>query len=593
MGIVTKGNRMAMTAGDVLVDTLIDWGVNVIFGIPGDGINGVIESLRRRKDEIRFIQVRHEEAAAFAACGYAKWTGRLGACIATSGPGGIHLLNGLYDAKLDQVPVIAITGLQFHDLLHTYTQQDVELDKLYMDVAVYNNRVMGAAHTENVVSLACRTALSYRGVAHVTMPVDFQDEKVSHDTRSNRNLAHHVSDMMGRQHSLPSEERLKHAAEILNGAKKPAILAGQGALHASRELAATAERLGAPVIKALLGKAALPDDSPYCTGGIGLLGTRPSQDAMEDCDALLIVGSSFPYIEFYPKPGRARVVQIDHDPQRIGLRSPVECPLVGDSAAVLAALLPLLTYREDRGFLEVAQKGMEKWRETMAERGTRVDLPMKPQVVAHELNKVLQDDAIVATDSGTITTWIARHLSIRNGMMFSCSGNLATMACGLPYAIGAAVAYPERQVVAFVGDGGLTMLMGEMATLRKYNLNVKVVVIKNNVLGQIKWEQMVFLGNPEYVCELEPIDFATVAQGCGIASWRIEDPKQCATTLHTALNTPGPGLIECVVDPNEPPMPPKIEPKQALHFAEALAKGTPNAKKIALTAVSDKVRELI
>jgi len=582
-----------VTAGDVLVDTLINWGVHVIFGIPGDGINGVIESLRRRKDEIRFIQVRHEEAAAFAACGYAKWTGKLGACIATSGPGGIHLLNGLYDAKLDQAPVIAITGLQFHDLLHTHTQQDVELDKLYMDVAVYNNRIMGAAHTRNVVSLACRTALAYRGVAHVTIPVDVQDEEVSEDIRSDRNLPQHVSSMMGRQHSLPPDDRLRHAAEILNGAKKPAILAGQGALNASRELAATAERLGAPVIKALLGKAALPDDSPYCTGGIGLLGTRPSQEAMEECDALLIVGSSFPYIEFYPKPGQARVVQIDHDPMRIGPRAPVECPLVGDSARALAALLPHLTMREDRSFLETAQKGMKEWQELMRERAGRMEKPMKPQVVADALNKLLQDDAIVATDSGTITTWIARHLSIRNGMMFSCSGNLATMACGLPYAVGAAVAYPERQVVAFVGDGGLTMLMGEMATLRKYNLNVKIVVIRNNVLGQIKWEQMVFLGNPEYVCELEPIEFATVAQGFGIASWRIDDPAQCAATMQTALNTPGPGLIEAMVDPDEPPMPPKVEPKQALHFAEGLAKGTPNARRIALTVLSDKVRELV
>jgi len=260
---------------------------------------------------------------------------------------------------------------------------------------------------------------------------------------------------------------------------------------------------------------------------------------------------------------------------------------------VLAALLPHLVMREDRSFLEKARKGTKDWQELMDDRASRMEKPMKPQVVAAALNNLLQDDAIVATDSGTITTWIARHLSIRNGMMFSCSGNLATMGCGLPYAIGAAVAYPERQVVAFVGDGGLTMLMGEMATLRKYNLNVKVVVIKNNVLGQIKWEQMVFLGNPEYVCELEPIEFATVAQGFGLASWRIDDPKQCAPIMQTALNTPGPGLIEAIVDPDEPPMPPKIEAKQALHFAEGLAKGTPNAKRIALTVLSDKVRELI
>lgn len=581
------------TAGDVLVQTLLDWHVDTIFGIPGDGINGLIESLRRRKDEIRFIQVRHEEAAAFAACAYSKWTGKLGVCIATSGPGGIHLLNGLYDAKLDQVPVLAITGLQFHDLLHTFTQQDVELDKLYMDVAVYNARVMGAAHTENVVALACRAALAYRGVAHVTMPVDVQDEPISKDLRNPRNLVHHVSDVMGRQHSLPSKEKLQLAAEILNRAKRPAILAGQGALHAARQLAAIAERLGAPVVKALLGKGALPDESPYSTGGIGLLGTRPSQEALEECDSLLIVGSTFPYIEFYPKPGRSRVIQIDHDPKRIGLRAPVECPLIGDAAAVLDALLPSLDMHEDRSFLQTAQKGMKAWNALLEERGTRQDTPLKPQVVAYELNKLLDDDAIIATDSGTITTWAARYLKIRGNMKFSCSGNLATMACGLPYAVAAAIAFPERQVICFIGDGGLTMLMGEMATLKKYDLNVKIVVIKNNVLGQIKWEQMVFLGHPEYVCDLQPIDFAAVAQGFGLPSFRIDDPKTCADTLRAALAAAGPALIEATVDPNEPPLPPKIEAMQAVHLAEALAKGTPHGGKIVRAVLTDKIRELV
>ncbi|MBV8978215.1 MAG: pyruvate oxidase [Alphaproteobacteria bacterium] len=583
----------SMTAGDVLVETLIDWGVDTVFGIPGDGINGLIESLRRRKDEIRFIQVRHEEAAALAACGYAKWTGKLGVCVATSGPGGIHLLNGLYDAKLDQVPVLAITGLQFHDLLHTYTQQDVELDKLFMDVAVYNSRVMGAAHTRNVVSLACRTALAYRGVAHVTIPVDLQDEPVSKDPRSKRNVADHVNGIMGRMHGVPSPERLKLAADILNGARKPAILAGQGALGAGLQLAAVAERIGAPVTKALLGKAALADDHPCCTGGIGLLGTRPSQEALEQCDALLIVGSSFPYIEFYPKPGQARIVQIEHDPKRIGLRAPVECPLLGDAAQVLGALLPLLGHRQDRAFLETAQKGVKAWNDTLHARGTRADKPLKPQVVAHALDSCLRDDCIIATDSGTITTWAARYLRIRGEMKFSCSGTLATMACGLPYAVAAAIAYPKRQVICFIGDGGFTMLMGEMATLVKYGLDVKIVVIKNNVLGQIKWEQMVFLGNPEYVCDLQPIDFAAVAQGFGLASYRIDDPASCAQTLRDALAAPGPALIEATVDPDEPPLPPKIEARQALHFAEALARGTPHAGKIALTVLSDKVRELV
>jgi len=583
----------SMTAADVLVQSLIDWDVDTVFGIPGDGINGIIESLRRRQDRIRFIQTRHEEAAAFMACGYAKWTGRLGVCVATSGPGGIHLLNGLYDAKLDGQPVLAITGLQFHDLLNTHTQQDVELDKLFMDVAVYNSRVMGAAHIENVMELAIRTALARRGVAHVTVPVDLQDEPVKKDIRTKRNRPHHVSDVAVSSRPLPPEPLLARAAEILNAAKRPCILAGQGALGAGDLLAVAADRLGAPVAKPLLGKGALPDENPFCLGGIGLLGTRPSQEALEDCDALLIVGSSFPYIEYYPKPGAAQAVQIDIDAERIGLRYPVEIGLVGDSRSVLEALIPKLAHREDRSFLEKSQRAMADWRALMEQRGTRQDMPMKPEVVAHELNKLLASDAIVSTDSGTITCWIARHLQIRGDQMFSCSGNLATMACGLPYAVAAAVAYPDRQVVAFVGDGGLTMLIGELATCAKYNLNVTVVVIKNDELGQIKWEQMVFLGNPEYVCDLQPVDFAAVARGFGIPGFSVEEPARCAEALRQALETPGPALIQAVVDPNEPPMAPKVTFEQAKNLAEALAKGTPHRGDIARTIAADKVRELI
>jgi pyruvate dehydrogenase (quinone)/pyruvate oxidase len=583
----------AKTAADVMIQCLIDWGVDTVFGIPGDGVNGVIESLRKRQDEVRFIQVRHEEAAAFMACAYAKWTGRLGVCVSTSGPGGIHLLNGLYDAKLDGQPVLAITGLQFHDLLHTHTQQDVELDKLFMDVAAYNCRIMGAAHAENVMELAIRTALARRGVAHVTIPVDVQDQPVKKDMRTPRNVPHHVSDIAAAPPTVPADALLARAAEVLNKAKRPMILAGRGALGAGRTLAAVAEHIGAPVAKPLLGKGCLPDESPYSLGGVGLLGTKPSQEALEECDALLIVGTSFPYIEFYPKPGDARGVQIDSDAERIGLRYPVEVGLVGDAEATLKALLPKLSFHEDRKFLEKYQKAMGEWRQLMDERGSRQDKPMKPEVVALELNKLLRDDAIVATDSGTITTWIARHMQLREGQMFSCSGNLATMACGLPYAVAAAVAYPDRQVVAFVGDGGLTMLIGELATCVKYKLNVKVVVIKNDALGQIKWEQMVFLGNPEYVCELQPIDFAAIARGFGVAGYTVDDPAQCAQVLAQALQAPGPALIEAVVDPNEPPMPPKFTAAQVKHFGEALAKGTPGGGKIALTVVSDQIREIV
>jgi pyruvate dehydrogenase (quinone)/pyruvate oxidase len=582
---------MADTGGDILVDTLIDWGVDTIFGIPGDGINGVFEALRKRQDKIRFVQVRHEEAAAFAACAYAKFTGKLGVCLATSGPGGIHLLNGIYDAKLDNQPVLAITGAQHHDLIETYTQQDVALDKLFMDATAYSVRVMGPAHVEDVVEQACRTALAYRQPTHVMIPVDFQSQPVK--DRSERNVPQHVSNVMARGGQLPDPEMLQRAAEILNAAEKPFILAGRGSIGATQELLAVAERLEAPIGKPLLGKQAVPDESPYTTGGVGLLGTRPSQEAFEACDTLLIVGSTFPYVEFYPKPGKAKAVQIEIDPKRVGMRYPVDVGLVGDSSRVLSELLPLLKKNQSSKFLQSAQKSMGEWRELMNERGTRRDMPMKPQVVTHELNKLLDDDAIVITDSGTITAWTARHVDMRGEMQFSCSGTLASMACGLPYAIGAAIAYPDRQVVAVIGDGSAAMLMGDFVTLRKYNLNAKIIVVKNNALGQIKWEQMVFLGNPEFGCELEPIEFTQVAEGCGIRTIRIEDPARCGEQLRDALGTPGPCLIEAVVDPYEPPMPPKVEAKQALHMAEALAKGTPHAMKTALTLASDTVRELV
>ena len=579
------------TAGDILVECLIDWGVEVLFGIPGDGINGVIEALRQRQDKIRFIQVRHEEAAAFAACGYAKFTGKLGVCLATSGPGGIHLLNGLYDAKLDGQPVLAITGMQFHDLVNTFTQQDVELDKLFENVSVYNNRIMGPAHVENTVNLAIRAALSKRGVAHVTIPVDIQDMEVK--DRTPRNVKHHVSDVPVSFSFSPDMELIKQAAAILSSGKKTAILAGRGALGASDELEQIAEILGAPIIKALLGKAAVPDDSPYTTGGIGLLGTLPSQKALEECDTLLIVGSSFPYIEYMPKPGQARAVQIEIDAMRVGLRYPVELGLIGDSKPTLRLLASSLGRRQDREFLETAQKRMQEWQELMQERETRDDMPMKPQVIAAEIGQHLSDTAIVTSDSGTITTWWARHFPVKRGQMYSLSGNLATMANGFPYAIAAQVAYPDRQVVAFVGDGGFSMLMAELATCVKYKLPIKIVVVKNNSLGQIKWEQMVFLGNPEYVCDLQPINFTKLAEAFGVTGVNVTEPKDCASLVAQALNTPGPVLLEAVVDPFEPPMPAKITLKQASKFAEALARGEPQRMDIAMTVLSDSVRELI
>jgi pyruvate dehydrogenase (quinone) len=580
-----------MTAADILVERLCEWGVDTIFGLPGDGINGIMEALRKKQEAIRFVQVRHEEAAAFMACAYAKFTRRLGVCLATSGPGGIHLLNGLYDAKFDGAPVLALTGLHHHDLLCTHSQQDVELDKLFMDVSVYNARVMGVEHVETVTDLACRTALAYHGVAHLTIPTDVQ--MMSKQNRSPRNLKHHTSLHFVGSASVPDPNDLRQAADILNAGKRVTILAGAGAMGAGDELEQAAEILGAPIVKALLGKSCVPDDSVYTTGGIGLLGTRPSQQAMEDCDTLLMVGSSFPYMEFLPKPGQARGVQIDLNPVRIGLRFPVEAGLVGDSRTTLKALIPMLERKDNRSFLEKAQKGMNEWRELMLRRATRPDYPMKPQVVAHELGRRLRSDAIVTCDSGTITTWWARHIPVQRGQMHSVSGTLATMACGLPYAIGAQVAYPDRQCVAFVGDGGFSMLMAELVTCVKYQLPVKVVVVKNNTLGQIKWEQMVFSGVPEYGVDLQPIDFAAYARACGAGGFTIKEQAECGRILEEALATPGPVLIEAEVDALEPPMPAKVTFEQATHFAESLIKGEPNREKIAYTVFGDRIRELI
>lgn len=581
------------TVADKLIERLIDWGVKYIFGLPGDGINGIFEALRTRQEEIQFIQVRHEESAAFAACGYAKYTDGLGVCLATSGPGGVHLLNGLYDAKMDGQPVLAITGHTFHDLIGTHYQQDVDLDKLFMDVSAYNERIMGPHHVESVVDEAIKAALSHRTVAHITIPKDIQDWEMDETPQSGMNVEHHSADVYSPAYLHPPETLLEKAAEVINAGSRVAILAGRGALKARNEVLELAERVAGPIVKPLLGKAVVPDNSPYTTGGIGLLGTAPSSDAMQDCDTLVMIGTSFPYMEFLPKPGQAKCVQIDVDPERVGLRYPVTVGLVGDARRTLESLLPRIRRKEDRSFLETAQNNMKKWRELLEERGTRSDTPMKPQVVAYQLNKFLKDDAIIACDTGTVTTWGARYLDMRGDMMFMGSGLLATMANALPYSIAAAVAYPGRQVICLTGDGGFTMLMGELATLVKYNLPVKIVLIKNNVLGQIKWEQIVMEGNPQFGVQLQPIDFAGYARACGVPGFTLEDPSKCEETIKMALEHSGPALVEAVVDPNEPPMPGQIKMKQALHFAEALARGERERWDIIKTVIENKVREVV
>ncbi|QFY09310.1 pyruvate oxidase [Nonomuraea phyllanthi] len=579
------------TASDVLVDRLREWGVEVIFGLPGDGINGFMDALRKRHPEISYVHVRHEEIAAMAAVGYAKFTGKLGVCFSTSGPGAIHLMNGMLDAKVEQAPLLAITGMTYHDLIGTSYLQDVNIDYLVNDIAVYNQRIMGPQHVTNVVDYACRTALAQRAPAHIAFPIDIQAAPADSGSRFQRNVPGHTSAGYQPPVRVPEPALIENAARALSGRTKVAILAGAGARGARAELEEVADKLGAPIVKAQLGKDCVPDDSPYTTGPIALVGSRPSEEALEECDALLIVGSTMPYIEYYPAPGQAVCVQIDDKPERIGLRHPVDVGLAGDAAATLRALSPRLDRNEDRRFLRKAQDGMRAWWDLMAERGTSTDIPMHPQVPAWALNDALADDAIVCGDSGTVTTWAARFIRTRRDQMFSFSGTNCSMAAALPYAIGAQVAYPGRQVVAFTGDGSLTMQLGDFLTCVQHELPVKVVVFKNNTLGLIKWEQMVFLGNPEYGVDMAGMDFVKFAEACGARGMRIEDPERCRDGLREALAWDGPAIVECVVDEHEPPYPARVKKDQVQKLAAALREGTPNRRRIALQMVKDLLDE--
>jgi len=578
-----------LRTADIIAEALIDWNVNVIFGLPGDGINGFIEALRQRQNKIKFILVRHEESAAFMACAYAKYTGKLGACVATSGPGAIHLLNGLYDAKADNTPVIAITGTTYSDLMNSSYQQDVNLLQLYSDVAVYNAIINNPEQTEMAVDIACRSAMSQRGVSHLTIPIDVQEMRLK-GRYSRHKVGGHTSDV-----SIPkftSDPKLiEKAANILNSGERVVVLVGQGALGAGDEVIAVAERLGAPVVKALLGKAVIPDIHPVSIGGLGLLGTDPASDAMNEADTLLMIGTSFPYIDYLPKPGQAKGIQIDIKAEKIGLRYPVEVGLVGDSRLTLAALLPLLWQKRNLDFLSSKQQAMKNWIDLLKERSTRTDKPIKPQVIAAAVSAELKDDAIISVDSGTITSWAARYINIRKGMKFSLSGTLASMACGLPYAIAAQIAFPERQSVAFVGDGGFTMLMGEFATAVQYDLPIKVVIIKNDILGMIRWEQMAFLGNPEFGVEFTPIDYTSFAEACGGKGYSIKEPNEVDSIMHEAMSDKKPAIIEAYVDPFDPPMPPKVEMEFVRKLAESFTKGQPYAKRIGLTLFRNQVHE--
>ncbi|MCW2621200.1 MAG: pyruvate oxidase [Frankiales bacterium] len=582
---------MGTLAAEALINRLIEWGVDTIFGLPGDGINGLFEALRRHQDRIRFVLVHHEEAAAFMACAHAKTTGRIGVCIATSGPGGVHLLNGLYDAKLDHQPVLAITGMQETSLLGTGYQQEVHLEKLFIDVAGYDVMITNPLQVESVVDLAVRHALARRTVSHITFPNDLQVADAEQDPYSHPAPARppKTAPVFFPAPGQPREEDLRHLAEVLDAGEKIAILAGAGALHARAELLALADVLGAPIVKTLPGKACVPDDSEYTTGGIGLLGTRPSEELMTEIDTLFMVGTNFPYTKHLPEPGRVRTVQIETDPIRAGNRMPTEAPVVGDAKEGLQALLPMLRRHHDRSFLHSCQADMARWRAEMASLENVDRHPIAPEYLMSVIDRHAAGDAILTCDSGTIATWAARHWTIRQDREFYLSGNLATMAPGLPYAIAAQHAHPGRQVLAFVGDGGFAMLMAEFLTAVRHQLPIKVFINNNGAYGQILWEQ-VALGFPEFgVRHSSVADYAPWAASCGAYGIKVTDPAALDRAVQDALSHPGPALVDCDVNPDEPPMPGKIEYGQAKGFAKAFLHGQPHKADIVKTLVADTV----
>lgn len=585
---------MGRITSEKLVERLAAWGVDTVFGLPGDGINGIMEGLRRHQDKVKFFLVHHEEAAAFMASGYAKSTGRLGVCLATSGPGGVHLLNGLYDAAMDHAPVLAITGMQETSLLGTGYQQEVHLDRLYMDLTVYNQLVDNPAQLPAVLDIAVRAALSRRGVAHLTIANDIQVAPADADPWEHvaQGRAPSTAPIYLSPPGCPKRSDLTAAAEVLNAGTRTALLVGVGAMGAGREVEQVADCLAAPVIKTLPGKAVISDDSPFTTGGIGLLGTTPSQLLIDDIDTLFMIGTNFPYTKHLPAAGSVRVVQVDRDPERVGTRIPTEVPLVGDATETLRELIPLLNRNSDRSHLEKYQSKMADWRKKMADLCVPRD-PIAPQYLMCQIDELASEDAILTCDSGTIASWAARHWTIRGDRRFYLSGNLATMAPGLPYAVAMQHAFPGRQVIAFVGDGGFAMLMAEFLTAVQHKLPITVVVDNNNSLAQIWWEQMV-LGYPEHGIRFaEPApDFSQWARAAGGHGAKVTQSGDLRGAISEALHHDGPALVDVDVDPNEPPMPGKVEYQQAKKFAEAMVRGQGHKKEIAANLFKDRVEQL-
>jgi pyruvate dehydrogenase (quinone) len=592
---------MSQTVGDYLLDRLAIWGVDRIYGYPGDGINGLLGAFGRSSNGKRpeFIQTRHEEMAAFMACAHAKFTGELGVCLATSGPGAIHLLNGLYDAKLDHQPVVAIVGQQARAGLGGSYQQEVDLVTLFKDVAhEYVQMAYDAAQIRHLVDRACRIALAERSVTAIIVPNDLQEADAV-PTPPHKHGTVHSGPGYQAPRVVPTDAELDRAAEVLNAGERVAMLVGQGALHAADEVAAVADALGAGVAKALLGKAVLPDDLPYVTGSIGLLGTKPSWDMMQDCDTLLMVGSSFPYSEFLPEEGQARGVQIDLDGRMLGIRYPMEVNLVGDSAETLRALLPRLTRKEDRSWREKLEGEVGKWWELMERRAGEPGDPINPQLVFAELSKRLPDGAIISSDSGSSANWYARDIKLRRGMKGSLSGTLATMGPGVPYAIAAKFAYPDRPAFALVGDGAMQMNgINELITIAKYrgqwsDQRLVVLVLNNRDLNQVTWEQRAMEGNPKFEGSQDLPDFpyASYAELLGLKGIRVDSPEQVGPAWDEALAADRPVVFEAVTDPEVPPLPPHITVDQAKALTSALLAGDPNSGEIIRQSFRQKVGE--
>ncbi len=566
-----------------MLERLVEWGFYRVYAYPGDGINGIMGAFDRIGDKLDFIQVRHEEMAAFMACAHAKFTGEVGICLATSGPGAIHLLNGLYDAKMDHTPVVAIVGQAATSALGSSYQQEVDLQVLFQDVCEYVYTVSNPAAMRHVLDRAVRTAAGMRAVTCVIVPKDVQEEKAVPNPPDKHNFTH-SSVGFSAPVVIPANADLIRAADLLNSCERVAMMVGQGAMYAADEVLAVADRLGAGIAKALLGKAVVPDDIPYVTGTLGLLGTRPSSDMMQDCDALLMVGTCYPYSEFLPKPGKARGVQIDIDPRNVGLRYPTEVNLIGDSRATLAALLPLLEQKTDTSWREKIEKNRVGWEKDEEARSRVTANPINPQLVFWELNERIPADTILTGDAGTATNWFARNIHMKRGMKSSLSGSLATMGGAVPYAISAKFAFPDRVVIACTGDGAMQMNgSAELLTVAKYwkrwsDPRLIFLIMNNSDLNQVTWEMRIESGNPKYdpSQDLPHFNYAAYADSIGLRGIRVEKPEEIGDAWDRALASDRPVVFDAVVDANISQLPPHITMEQAHNLFSALRKGDPD-----------------